>query len=135
VDLSAGMLRRAAAKGIYDALHEEDIVAFLRKHEASFDLIVLADVLIYMGDVRELVAAMRTALRRSGRVAMSVERLAADKEGLGVALQPSGRYQHSMQYLERLLCDGGFAVNKVAPCALREEHGRAVEGCIVVAGR
>jgi predicted TPR repeat methyltransferase len=135
VDLSPEMLRIARGKGLYDELHEADIVAYLRGHEAAFDLIVLADVLIYLGDVRALFASAFTALRPAGRIAMSAESLGGDAAGASFALHPSGRYQHALSYLEQSLREGGFRMGKVAPCTLRVEHGKPVAGWIVIAER
>jgi predicted TPR repeat methyltransferase len=64
---------------------------------------------------------------------MSVESLKENASGSAFALQPSGRYQHSMTYVRRTLEDAGFSVRKITSCSVREEHGTPVAGSIVIA--
>ena len=101
VDLSAEMLRLAREKHIYDSLYEDDIISFMQKNKASFDLIVSADVLIYIGDIQYLVESIFVALRQNGVIAISTECMESNEFSDTFALQPSGRYQHSIKYLQR----------------------------------
>ena len=55
IDLSPGMVAEARAKGIYDALHVGEVVAHLKAAtDRQFDLILAADVLVYVGDLAPL---------------------------------------------------------------------------------
>src|SRR6185295_18689835 len=49
VDLSANMLAQARARGLYDTLLQADALEFLAAREDSFDLVLAADVFIYVG--------------------------------------------------------------------------------------
>lgn len=133
VDLSAEMLRLAREKNIYDALYEDNIIDFCKKNRGAFDLIVLADVLIYVGDIQELLGSISFALRQNGTVALSAECMTDNRSSESFSLHPSGRYQHSIEYLKRIFQDVGFTVKKIVPCTLREEYGGSAEGWIVIA--
>jgi predicted TPR repeat methyltransferase len=98
VDLSSKMLELAAARGVYDALEREDIVAYLGRAAARFDRIVAADVLIYFGDLSAVFAETAKALRGGGHFAFSTEL----HEGEGYRLQTSGRFAHSPDYVKRI---------------------------------
>ena len=135
VDLSPGMLRLANEKGLYDALHESDINEFLKQHELAFDLVVFADVLIYFGDLQNVVALSSRALRHEGRIALTVECCDREAFGEGYELQPNGRYRHSPEYVGRLLEASGFAIEKRTLCTLRMENRSPVSGCIIVASK
>jgi predicted TPR repeat methyltransferase len=99
VDLSSKMLELAAARGVYDALEREDIVAYLGRAAARFELVVAADVLIYFGDLSAVFAETAKALRSGGLFAFSTELDA----GEGYRLQTSGRFAHSPGYVKRIL--------------------------------
>ena len=59
-DLSQGMLDIARDKAVYDALHRADAVLFLRRQPpAAADIVVAADVLIYVRDLAPLFDAAR----------------------------------------------------------------------------
>ena len=51
------------ARGIYGALHEADLLAFLPTRRATYDVIAAADVLNYLGDLAPALAAIRAACR------------------------------------------------------------------------
>lgn len=135
VDLSEGMLARAAARGLYDALHLAELTAFLQERPARFDLIVAADVLCYFGDLAEIFAAASAALRLGGALAFSVERWAEVEAGRTHVLLPHGRYAHSAAMIPAALAAAGFSVVSIDPATLRFESGKPVEGLVVVARR
>ena len=51
VDLSPAMIEKARARGVYDRLEAGDLVEAMKKAPRSFDLLVAADVFIYVGDL------------------------------------------------------------------------------------
>jgi len=127
LDLSPRMLAEARKRGLYDALHEADLLDWLPGKAASFDLIVAADVLNYLGDLAPALAAMRAALAPGGRMAFSVE--AGD--GAPVTLGEGLRYRHNPAAIRALLGAGLLAERRAT---LRQEHGAPVAGAIFVAG-
>jgi predicted TPR repeat methyltransferase len=132
VDVSDKMLRKAKDKNIYDYLYEDTVVNVLRRNKAAFDLIVSADMLPYIGDIRDLAESLSYALRRNGVLAISAECGEHDESNDAFSLQPSGRYQHSAHYLHRTLEDAGISVEKITYCTVRMENGKPVPGCIVL---
>ena len=49
-DLSAAMMERARALGVYDELQKAELTAFLDAHPDAFDVVVSADTFVYFGD-------------------------------------------------------------------------------------
>lgn len=135
VDLSEGMLARAAERGFYDALHAAELTAFLLSRIGAYDLIVAADVLCYFGDLRAVLAAARGALRLEGVLAFSVERWEPAERGRAYVLQAHGRYAHDEPAIRAELAAVGFELMRVETTTLRLESGKPVEGLIVLARR
>jgi predicted TPR repeat methyltransferase len=95
VDLSPRMLELAAKRGGYDELACADLNDFLRRAPARFDLMVAADVLVYVGDLTAFFSAAAVALRPGGWLAFSTER---EEQGT-YRLRPSGRFGHAAAYV------------------------------------
>lgn len=131
-DLSPGMLQRAAEKQVYDRLWEQDIAA-LPLPEAPYDLILAADVFIYLGALDHVISWAASSLSPGGLLAFTVERL-PDAAG-DMALQPSCRYAHAAGYLERLLGQAGFATPRLTAATLRYDRGEPTDSLIVTATR
>lgn len=127
IDLAGEMLKRAAQRGGYDALHQAEIGTWLAAHPAAFDLAVAADVLCYFGELDAVLGAVAGALKPGGLVLFTVER----KPGEGWSLTASGRYAHAESYLRHAAQDAGFSVRDLDAVSLRTENGAAVEGYAV----
>jgi predicted TPR repeat methyltransferase len=128
VDLSPNMLTQARGRGIYDRLIESDIAAFLATQTDQFDLTVSTDVFIYIGDLADIFAGVRRALRGDGLFCFSVE--AADDGDF--VLRPTLRYAHSLAYLTRLAEQNSFIVMTVEPHAVRREAQASIPGYNIV---
>ena len=129
VDLSPGMLDKARRKRIYDRLFEGDIAAY-DPGETRFDLVTAADVLIYVGDPRRLVAVVAALLAPGGLFAFSIETHTGAEPYL---LGPSLRFAHAPAALEGLLATEGMEVLRSVPVTLRQDRGQPVAGRIIVA--
>ena len=129
VDLSGAMLAKAAERQAYGRLVQADAVAFLRDHPAAFDLIFGADVLIYFGDLAELLAAATAALRPGGYLALSIELSDQDWTVL-----TSGRFAHGDGYVRRLL-EPAFDLLAQRTIPLRREGSGVAEGCLYILRR
>jgi predicted TPR repeat methyltransferase len=132
VDLSQRMLDKAAELGLYDDLVCADIVDWLAERGACCDLAVAADVLVYIGDLAPLFARVRHALRAGGLFALSCEALDDDAAGRGYAIQPSNRFAHALGYVQRTAREAGFTVVAAERAVLRRDHGRDVDGYLVL---
>ena len=128
VDISEGMLERARQREVYDLLIREELTKFLHARRASFDLLIAADVFIYVGDLEAIFEGARRALRQGGQFAFSVE----THEGAGFVLRPSRRYAHALSYLRECAAKHQLVENRVQPIALRHEFGHVIAGMIVV---
>lgn len=127
VDLSSKMLDQARQKNVYDELACEELVQFLQRSPQRFDLIVAADVLIYLGNLRVVFSAAAMALRNGGLFAFSTE----TGEGTGYSLRTSGRFSHSPQYVRDVARDY-FAEVSHSEAAIRLEANRPLPGNLFV---
>jgi predicted TPR repeat methyltransferase len=130
VDLSARMLEKARALGVYDHLAHADIVAFLAGADERYDLVLAADVFIYVGDLAPTFALLERTMAR-GVFCFSVEALDGDDAASDLRLLPSLRYAHSKPYLLRLASAHGFEVVATASAPVREDQRQAVDGLYV----
>ncbi|MFN7695156.1 MAG: tetratricopeptide repeat protein [Burkholderiales bacterium] len=133
VDLSERMLAKAGELGAYDELVKADVVSFLKGRAQCFDLIVAADVLVYLGDLDATFASTSASLRGPGLFAFSVE--ACDAPHTDFLLGPTRRFSHSLAYIERLAARHGFKRVQQQRAALRKENDVPVEGWLVVVQR
>ena len=134
VDLSNEMLALAAKRGVYDALLEAELTAWLQSSEETFDLAVCADTLCYFGVLDDVLRGFARALTPGGLLAFTVER-SQDGETGPYRLQYNGRYSHSERYVRDALSAAGFHSLSVEPEPLRLELGEPVAGLLVVAER
>lgn len=130
VDLSPAMVAEARRKGRYDALIAGDAVRELEADSSAYDLIVAADVFVYLGRLEEIFAAAKARLAPGGILAFSVER----SDGEDVQLRQSLRYAHSLAYLDRLAAGHGLMRLAERTGALRRDRGADIIGHLVVYG-
>jgi predicted TPR repeat methyltransferase len=133
VDLSPGMLRRAAQLGLYDVLREEELTAHLQAHHARYDLIVSADTLCYFGTLQEVLDAAACAMRPQGLIVFTVEQTKDDAQSAGYRLGPHGRYTHSSDYVLGALEAAGLRAAAIETVSLRNEGGAPVSGLLATA--
>ncbi|MCA0997058.1 class I SAM-dependent DNA methyltransferase [Alloyangia pacifica] len=126
-DISAGMLAEAAVKGDYDLLEKRDI-ALLDLDGTAHDLIVAADVFIYLGALERMIGWCAGALAPGGYLAFTVELGDAP-----VQLRESRRFAHSRSYVEQLLAQAGFVGVAFEDCVLRQDRGADVAALVVTA--
>ncbi|MFZ5774243.1 MAG: tetratricopeptide repeat protein [Thermodesulfobacteriota bacterium] len=130
VDLSPRMIEAAAAKKLYDRLTVAEITAFLEQTSDCFDLIVAADVLIYVGELEDIFPLLARRLARGGRLLFSTEHLA----GTGYQLRQSGRYAHATEYIRAIAGQSGLTVLASEQAPLRREKGEWLAGEFFVLG-
>ncbi|MGI9154196.1 MAG: class I SAM-dependent DNA methyltransferase, partial [Rubrivivax sp.] len=125
VDLSAGMLEKARALGRYTRLAQADVVAHLRETPHRYDLIVAADVFIYVGALEGALTGIARALTQGGVCCFSLE---ACGEQDDYVLRQSLRYAHSGGYVQRLAQANGLHLLALEPHPLRRDEREAVQG-------
>ncbi|MEA1831354.1 methyltransferase domain-containing protein [Methylobacterium durans] len=132
VDLSPGMLARAERHGLYHRLVAGDLTDCLAEAgPESIDLVVAADVFIYLGDLGPILASTARALSPSGLAAFTVQ----SHPGAGVVIGEDGRYAHADSAVLAAAEAAGLAPLLVTEAEIRCQNGRGVPGRIVVLGR
>jgi predicted TPR repeat methyltransferase len=120
VDISEKMLEKARALDCYDALAQDDIVRHLRRNGQALDLVVSADVFIYVGDLAPVFDAVAKRMAAGGMFSFTAEKAANDS--VDFELLPSLRYAQSERYIRTLAETHGFDVAALNQAAVREEQ-------------
>ncbi len=128
VDLAPNMLERARVKGVYDELILNSIDQHLAVNDQTHDLFIATDVLIYLGAVEKLFEQVAQRSRLGAWFVFSTESV----EGPDYEALASGRYAHSMFYIQRLADQFGFKVTACQATDIREEYGKGVPGHLFV---
>lgn len=128
VDLSAKMIEKAGALGVYGTLVQADLADFLNGTDQRYDLVLSADVFIYVGALEAVFAGVQRVMATGGLFCFSVEKAPDDVD---YQLKPSQRYAHSLSYVRALAASHGFTVTDVLARAIREEQGRPIDGVYV----
>jgi predicted TPR repeat methyltransferase len=132
IDLSAAMIEAARRKGLYDRLETAELAEFLDAEaaaQARYDLVVAADVLVYVHDLTVVAAAVRRVLAPGGLFGFTVETHAGD----GVLLRESLRYAHSAAHVRAAMAGAGLRLTSLAEVSTRTESGEPVAGLLGVA--
>ena len=129
IDLSSGMLNIARTRAIYDQLIEIDLFDYLQSHPREFDVVSAADVLTYIGDLSDFFSQAAVALKPGGWVVVAVEAHEMDDD---FRLNPSGRFSHRQDYLQRVMAGSGFDVAHFAHDVMRHECGKPVATWVAV---
>jgi predicted TPR repeat methyltransferase len=105
-------------------LHLAEVHTWLRGASAArFDLVIAADVFIYIGALEDLFHETARSLRPAGWFAFSTE----ECEAADYTLLPTGRYAQSEAYIRRL-AQPEFAVVAANPAVIRVELGNSLGG-------
>jgi predicted TPR repeat methyltransferase len=131
VDLSPLMIEHARHRGIYDNLLIQDVEAALASPGPSYDLILAADTLVYLGDLAVLFRGVSARLKKGGFFLFTVEK----KPGEGFELGPKRRYRHGEAYLRDQAERMGLEVMGLLDCSPRQEANSPVEGLAVAMQR
>jgi predicted TPR repeat methyltransferase len=132
VDLSPRMLAVARTTRLYDGLHEGDLLGFLKgQTDRTADLVVAADVFVYMAALDDVFSEVHRVLMRGGLFAFTVQAHA----GGGVILGEDSRYAHGEPYLRDLAAQTGFSVVLFEAVSTRQDRGVDVPGFLLVLER
>lgn len=129
IDLAPRMLAHAEKTGLYRQLIAGDVVEECNKLNEVFNLIIAADVLVYLGDLAPLFSAVCQKLSPQGLFAATVEH----QEEFGIwHLQPQRRYAHSSAYITQLAAAHKLAILTLENCTPRTENNQPVAGLLFV---
>jgi predicted TPR repeat methyltransferase len=130
IDLSPRMIERAYATGLYAELEVAEIVEGMkRRADASADLVLGADVLIYLHDLAPVLAETARVLAPGGLLAFTVE----THDGEGVVLGAGLRYAHGIACVRAALASAGLTLLSLDAVSARTEAGAPVPGLAAVA--
>jgi predicted TPR repeat methyltransferase len=132
VDLSPAMIAQATPKGLYDRLVSASLADFLADEAADgtkYQLVLAADVFVYVNDLAPVIAAVARVLAPQGVLAFTVETHSGDD----AKLLPTLRYAHAETYLRGVLEQAGFAPPQLVEAFVRTEKGEPVAGLAIVA--
>ena len=130
VDLSENMVEAARRKQTYDRLAAGDLAYFLAAEPENFDLILAADVFVYLPDLKPVCAAVAHKLSPGGLFAFTVE----THEGDGAILRDTLRFAHGEKHLRDAAAAARMEVLFLEKVATRLEKNSPVEGLLAVLG-
>ncbi len=133
VDLSEEMIRKAAQHGIYERFHSVNVLDALRETPADhYEAITCCDVLVYVGDLSEVIPNALRILKPGGHFLFSCE--AAEEDEADVLLRATGRYAHKASAVQRWCEQAGFESVQIEHLPkLRMEDGVPLPGFLVIA--
>ena len=141
LDLSPKMLDKARERGFYDDLVCAEMLGHLQAClPASLDLVVAADVFVYVGDLQPVFAAVAQALQPAGRFVFSIETLDASRPNeaavtTGYLLRHTRRYAHDRRHLEALGAALALQTEHTQEVVLRKDADKDVAGAVMVLRR
>lgn len=135
VDISRRMLAKARERAIYTDLLEGDLEEVLLGMTQDYDLIVAADVFVYVGDLHAVFTAAYNRMRPGGLFAFSLELLQSPPSGTeskGFIVGENNRYLHAPEYVRELAANAGFTLHSLQEVSTRNEASVPVKGFVVV---
>ena len=127
VDLSENMVSLAREQQRYDNVYLQEMTSFLLDKSVGklkYDLIVCADALVYIGDLKLVFDGVSKRLKTNGIFCFSIEKL----ETGSFYLCATGRYAHSDRYIKKLSHSAGFKLitaNNIVP---RTDDSKNIQG-------
>lgn len=132
IDLSPRMLEQARATGLYAELEEGEMLDRLRdKREASADLILAADAMVYVDDLAPLMREAARVLASGGLLVFTAE----THNGQGVILGAGLRCAHSVAHVQESVQAAGLKLARLEHLSARNEDNAPVPGLVVVAAK
>ena len=132
IDLSPRMIEKARATGLYAALEVDDMLQGLRgKPDASADLILAADAMVYVADLASILFEAWRVLMPGGLVAFTTE----THDGEGVRLGEGLRYAHSEACVRASVEAAGLKLAHLDNLSARNEDNVPAPGLVVVASK
>jgi predicted TPR repeat methyltransferase len=132
IDLSPRMIEQARLSGLYAELEVADMLTgLIGKPDASAELILAADAMVYVADLAPVLAQARRVLVAGGLLAFTVETHGGD----GVILGEGLRYAHGAACVRALITEVGLTLSRCEDLSARNEDNTPVPGLVVVATR
>jgi predicted TPR repeat methyltransferase len=130
IDLSPRMIEKARATGLYAGLEVADMLEGLRgKPDASADLILAADAMVYVADLSGVLSEAKRVLVPGGLIAFTSE----THDGEGVLLGEGLRYAHSVPCVRAAVEGAGLKLSHLDNLSARNEDNVPAPGLVAVA--
>lgn len=131
IDLSPAMIEKARSLALYRRLEVADIETRLHVDDTSYDLVIAADTLVYLGDLTTTFSGVARRLRPGGMFLFTVE----ESGQVDFELGPKRRWRHSKTYIRSAAAGAGMEMAGLVACTPRSEGGVPVEGLAVALTR
>ncbi len=132
IDLSPRMIEKARSTGLYAELEVADMLEGLGgRREASAELILAADAMVYVADLVPVLKQARRVLVTGGLLAFTVETHGGD----GVMIGEGLRYAHGALHVRAAIEAAGLTLSRLEDLSARNEDNTPVPGLVVVAGK
>jgi predicted TPR repeat methyltransferase len=130
IDLSLSMLAQAKTLSGYDGLCCGNILETIPGlNQQCFDLIIAADVFVYIGDLDLIFTMINSALQQNGQLAFTIEEQNINNT---FTLQNTGRYSHSIQYINDLAAKHGFIIETNESIVPRLQNESPIDGRLYI---
>lgn len=132
-DISVPMLEKAKTRNQYQFLTRTDLNLPATIPAGPFDLVVLADVLLYFGDLTPVLPPLVQRLKPGGWLLLTVED-GGEMGAPGYVLGASGRHKHALAHVAHAMSAAGLGKTKFEMReTLRHEFGAPVPGLALAA--
>jgi predicted TPR repeat methyltransferase len=130
IDLSPRMIEKARLTSLYAELEVDDMLNGLRsKPDASADLILAADAMVYVADIAPVLVEAQRVLVTGGLLAFTTE----THDGEGVILGAGLRYAHSADHVRASVEGAGLRLSHLDDLSARNEDNVPAPGLVAVA--
>lgn len=127
IDLAAAMVEKSRQLGVYDQVRQADCTRFLRDCLQDWDLVLAADVFIYVGALEELFGALSLRMPPGSWLAFTAESCEDSTEPGRPRLLASLRYAHPLSYLQNVAKCYGFVWRSHHTAPLRLDQGQPMQ--------
>jgi predicted TPR repeat methyltransferase len=132
IDLAPRMVAKATESGGYHTAETAEAITYLGNQDAdSFDLIIAADVLPYIGDLTDFMRETARTLAPGGLLLATAQTC----DGNGFKMGEDLRFHHSAPYLASMLKAAEFRQSTIEPCVKRLDRGAPVASLALLAER
>jgi len=125
IDLSSKMLKKAEARSLYDELITSGIEQYFAAHNFQPEIVVSADVFVYIGDIASIFKAVSESIQDDGLFVFSTEDTQDANEFL---LKDSGRFAHNEKYIRSLAESNDFNLVDNEKTIIRYEADEPIHG-------
>ena len=127
IDLSSKMLKKAEQRNIYNELIVSGIEQYFETHDFQPNIVVSADVFVYIGDISKIFKDVSKSLQDDGLFVFSTE----DTQDSNLfILKESGRFAHNENYIHSLADTYDLKLIDSQKTIIRYDAGKPIHGQI-----